>query len=223
MNQERRILGVFAKWPKPGSVKTRLAAETSADYAAMVARACWLDTMALAKSLSAAHWLAYAPADAGPAFAEEAVGWSLVPQSAGDLGERMRSFFADRFAEGADEVVLIGTDSPNLPAAYLEQAFTALERVDVVLGPAFDGGYYLIGLSRPAPDLFGPGIAWSTATVLGATVDRLGGRSLALLPPWYDIDTLADWRALHGHAAALRAAGEPIGLEQVLAVPPFGV
>ena len=99
------------------------------------------------------------------------------------------------------------TDSPTLPPAFVEQAFAELERADVVLGPATDGGYYLLGCRR-LPPIF-DGIAWSGSRVLAETVARLSDPAwrLAVLPPWYDVDTPDDWQMLRGHLAALLRAG----------------
>jgi glycosyltransferase A (GT-A) superfamily protein (DUF2064 family) len=91
----------------------------------------------------------FAPAEAGDFFAEIAAGrFGLTPQGDGDLGRRMSHFIADRLAAGASAVVLVGADSPSLPPALVEQAFRELDRADVVLGPATDGGYYLLGCRR---------------------------------------------------------------------------
>src|SRR5262249_552818 len=132
----------------------------------------------------------------------------LEAQCAGDLGLRMKRFFANRFAAGPSAVVLLGTDSPTLPLAFVEQAFTELQSADVVLGPATDGGYYLIGCRR-LPPLF-DGIAWSSSRVLAQTVACLHEPAwqLALLPPWYDVDTPDDWQMLCGHLAALVRSGK---------------
>jgi glycosyltransferase A (GT-A) superfamily protein (DUF2064 family) len=108
-------------------------------------------------------------------------------------------------------VVVIGADSPTLDPTFVVSAFLLLDHKDAVIGPAADGGFVLLGL-RPgfAPELF-EGIAWSTADVLGQVVERLAraGRTLALLPPWYDVDTPDDWRMLQGHVQGMRAAGKP--------------
>ena len=105
--------------------------------------------------------------------------------------------------------VLIGTDSPTLPIEFIQQAFDMLRDVDCVLGPATDGGYYLIGLRRPAPLLFEQ-MAWSGPNVLRQTVQRASalGLTLGLLPPWYDIDNLADLQMLAGHIRAMTHAGQ---------------
>jgi rSAM/selenodomain-associated transferase 1 len=204
-----RVLGLFAKWPEAGRVKTRLAQATSEHWAAAVALAFLRD---LAERLSAAaerRVLAFAPADAELRFVDLVRDrFKLVPQADGDLGRRLSCFLGEQLAAGADAVVILGGDSPTVPLAYVEQAFATLEQADVVLGPATDGGYYLIGCARRVPPIF-DGIAWGGPTVLAATVARLGevpGR-LALLPAWYDVDTLDDWRMLRGHLAAMRRAG----------------
>jgi glycosyltransferase A (GT-A) superfamily protein (DUF2064 family) len=104
--------------------------------------------------------------------------------------------------------VVVGTDSPTLPIEYIRRAFAELESADVVLGPATDGGYYLAGCGTELPPLFDH-IAWSSGRVLADTIAALAEPRwrLALLPPWYDVDTPADWDLLRGHVAALRRAG----------------
>lgn len=205
-----RVLGLFAKQPTPGQVKTRLAAATSAEWAAAVASAFLVDTIERLATVEARRILAFAPDDAEPYFRKLVSNrFTLIPQGDGDLGQRMAAFFTAQFCEGADQVVLLGTDSPTVPLAFVEQAFQELEQDDVVLGPATDGGYYLVGCARRLPPIF-EGIVWSSSHVLTDTVARLAGPSwrLALLPPWYDVDTLDDWRMLQGHLAALRKAGQ---------------
>jgi glycosyltransferase A (GT-A) superfamily protein (DUF2064 family) len=107
----------------------------------------------------------------------------------------------------------VGTDSPTLPPALVEQAYQQLEHADVVLGPATDGGYYLLGCAHRLPPIF-DGISWGHAGVLAETIARLSNPQwrLALLLPWYDVDTLSNWRMLQGHLAALRKSGFDPGL-----------
>jgi len=204
-----RVLGLFAKWPAPGQVKTRLAAATSDSRAAIVASAFLLDLIERLGTVTARRFLAFAPPEAGPLFAE-VVGdrFLLEPQADGDLGARLSAFLGAQFAAGARSVVVVGSDSPTVPLAYIERAFADLERADVVLGPATDGGYYLVGCAGRVPPIF-EDIAWGGPGVLAQTVARLADPEwrLALLPPWYDVDTLDDWRVLRGHLAALRRAG----------------
>jgi uncharacterized protein len=205
----RRVLGLFAKLPRPGAVKTRLGAGPTPDWGARVARAFLLDALARLSAVAVRRVLAFAPADAEEEFAALAQGrFALAPQSEGDLGRRMAGFFTAQLEAGAEAVVLVGADSPTLPIAYVEQAFEELRRADVVLGPASDGGYYLVGCGQCLPPIF-DGVAWSTNHVLADTIARLSDPSwlLALLAPWYDVDTPDDWALLRGHVAALRRAG----------------
>ena len=152
--------------------------------------------------------LVFTPEERRAEFAAVAGRFALIPQTDGDLGERMSAFVEDQTNAGARSVVLVGTDSPTLPVEYVERAFTELERADVVLGPATDGGYYLVGCGRRRPALF-DGVTWGGGRVLAETVAALADPQwrLAVLPPWYDVDTPADWTMLCGHMAALRRAG----------------
>jgi uncharacterized protein len=205
------VLGLFAKWPTPGAAKTRLAADPH--RAAAIARAFLLDSLARFAAVADRRFLVFAPPEAERHFrALAGTAYEIVPQADGDLGRRLRRFVEDR--HGAGRLVLVGADSPTLPVEYVRQAFDELDRADVVLGPAFDGGYYLIGfaLGRTGAALANAvfhDIPWSTNRVLETTVGRLSaaGRSLALLPPWYDVDTPDDWALLRGHVAAMRRAG----------------
>jgi rSAM/selenodomain-associated transferase 1 len=207
------VLALFAKLPVPGQVKTRLAAETSSQFASDVASAFLLDQLdrllPQADHLLCSTLLAFDPVDAGVAFAR-LIGdrCRLVPQSPGDLGQRLAAFLTDQFREGAERVVILGTDSPTLPPGFVDQAFRALEQAEVVLGPAMDGGYYLLGCARCLPPIF-DGIAWGGSRVLAETIARLTDPTwrVALLPPWYDVDTLDDWLMLRGHLLAQRRAG----------------
>jgi rSAM/selenodomain-associated transferase 1 len=201
-----RVLGVFAKQPVPGAVKTRLGRETTPEWACEVATAFLADTLDRVAALPIERILVYAPAQARAWFETAAQGrFALQPQADGDLGQRMQAFFDTQIGRGAHCTVILGTDSPTMPVEYIQEAFDRC--ADVVLGPASDGGYYLLGCGPlGAPPIF-DGIEWGTAGVLAETVGRLGGRHLHLLPPWYDVDTRADWQALCGHIAAMRAAG----------------
>jgi rSAM/selenodomain-associated transferase 1 len=204
-----RVLGLFAKRPQPGQVKTRLGAALSAEWAARIATAFLLDVVERLATLSVRRVLAFSPAEAQSYFADIVRDrFTLIPQAEGNLGQRMAAFFSAQLHAGVQAVVLVGTDSPTLPPFLIEQAFRELEQADIVLGPATDGGYYLIGCTRRLPPLF-ENVAWSTSRVLYDSILRLSDSSwrLALLPPWYDVDTLDDWRMLQGHVAALRRAG----------------
>jgi hypothetical protein len=216
----QRVLGLFAKEPRAGQVKTRLAAATSPEWAARVAEAFLRDTIDRLARVEARRILAFSPPSAEPYFAGVARGrFTLVPQVGGDLGRRMAAFFAEQLQGGAEAAVLLGTDSPTVPLAFVEQAFRELTRADVVLGPATDGGYYLLGCARRVPPIF-EGVAWGSSQVLHDTVNRLSdpGWCLALLPPWYDVDTLDDWRMLRGHLATLERAGTDEQWQHITAI-----
>ena len=223
---EGAVLGIFGKEPEPGKVKTRLAGEYGDGFAAEVHEAMLFDALDLWGSdrfvSGGRRVLVYAPGDAGPRFDPLVpAGLAMQPQAEGDLGERMRSFFAGEFEDGASKVVVIGSDSPTLDPSIVVSAFLCLDGKDVVVGPSTDGGYYLIGCRAPVPPIF-EGVDWSTPSVLWQTLDRLrgGGRSLAVLPPWYDVDSPDDWRMLAGHVRALRASGMDPGLPRVEALLP---
>src|SRR5437879_6042008 len=243
MNQpSHRILGVLAKQPLPGLVKTRLAAETSPRWAARVAAAFLTDSLDRLAGIDARRILVYAPREAEEVFSGLARGrFALMPQVEGGLGQRMAAFFSAAVvpklefgneARGGNEVrgsaikaVLVGVDSPTLPLSYIEEAFARLEQADLALGPATDGGYYLVGCAGRVPPIF-ENITWSRSTVLEETVTVLKDTEcrLELLPPWYDVDTLNDWQMLRGHLAAMKGAGLKPGLPctEALALQPHG-
>lgn len=190
-------LAVLARAPGAERVKSRLHAALGVEAATLLYRCFLLDGLEAAAALPGlASVLAVSPPRAVPAMAALApAGTRLIAQSGGDLGARMAHLVARLLGEGHGAALLIGSDLPTLPSAYLSEAARALAEgaADVVLGPAEDGGYYLIGLARPAPALF-ERIAWSTDRVLESTRARARGLGLReyLLPPWYDVDTPAD-------------------------------
>ncbi len=186
---------VMAKAPVAGYAKTRLIPALGAAGAAALAE-CLLER-AIGHALNAALGLVdlcCAPDAHHPALARHA-GWAgmqLSMQGDGDLGDRMNRAFARHLAQ-ADRALMIGTDAPALDGAMLRRAAAALDDADAVFVPAFDGGYALIGLRRAGPLLFS-GIAWSTATVMADTRERLRSAGLrhVELPPVADIDEPAD-------------------------------
>jgi rSAM/selenodomain-associated transferase 1 len=208
------VLGILGQKPEPGRVKTRLADEWGPALAVEIADAILFDTIETwdceaVLSPGGRRVLVYAPADAGPYFDERVPdSFALQPQVEGSLGERMQAFLAGELEEGAGRVVLIGSDSPTLDPAIVVSAFLCLEGRDVVLGPATDGGYYLVGARNSAPPIF-DGVDWSSPHVLSQSIDRFQdtGLSLAILPPWYNVHTPDDVRMLVGHVRALRRAG----------------
>jgi len=203
LTPHQTALVIFAKAPIPGEVKTRLCPPLTPDEAATLHGSFVLDTLERTKTaamkLPIDRYLACAPSSTHVFFKimEERQGVKLIDQVGDDLGARMDQAFNTLFEQGYRQVVLIGTDVPTLPLDHFKQALTALENHDLVLGPAFDGGYYLIGLKRPIPELFAD-IPWSTDHVLKLTQEKASaiGLNASLIQPWRDVDTLADLEAL---------------------------
>jgi rSAM/selenodomain-associated transferase 1 len=205
LTPHQTALVIFAKAPIPGQVKTRLCPPLTPDEAATLHGSFVLDTLERTKTAVAKlklpldRYLACAPSATHVFFKimEERQSVKLIDQVGADLGARMNQAFQRLFAQGYRQVVLIGTDVPTLPLSHFKQALLALENHDLVLGPALDGGYYLIGLKRMAPELF-VDMSWSTNQVLGLTQEKAAtiGLKVSLIQPWRDVDTLADLEAL---------------------------
>ena len=214
-----RALLLFARDPFRGPVKTRLAAALGRPSAANLYRGFLEDLTQRFRAGPPADLraLVVAPPGAGDELRRLLPsGYRWWVQEGEDLGERMSWALARAFEAGSRSVVLIGTDAPTLPRRCVSRAFACLERgADVVLGPALDGGYYLIGLRAPRPDLFRLP-CWSTAEVLRGTLKRArrAGLSVRLLAPWYDVDTARDLRLLRLHLAL--AAGSAPATSRVL-------
>lgn len=186
-------LGLFAKFWSPGRVKTRLAVSIGDERAAAVQHAC---LHYLARSLAASldrRQIVFWPIESGDAFTElGGAEWAIRPQSSGDLGERMGQFFEHEFATGATGVVVIGADCPEVDPETLRFVTGQLARFDVILGPARDGGYYLIGMRSMHWELFRD-IPWSTPDVLAMTLERIThlGLTRRLLDEKPDVDDFA--------------------------------
>lgn len=188
----KRALAIFAKTPLPGRVKTRLSPALSPQQAADLYRCMLLDTIERVAALDADKILFHDGAAAF--FSEMTPGVSLVAQTGGGLGTRLEHALDTLRTTGYGPCVVIGTDAPDLPVAYIEEAFRTLEQgSDAVFGPAGDGGYYLIGLREGYGSLF-QDIPWSTEKVLEQSLAqaKASGFSVTLLPPWYDLDCYED-------------------------------
>lgn len=202
MASESPLLAVLAKFWTPGRVKTRLAAAIGDDAAAELHRQFVATTLNRMADVGRCRWLAAAPPDAVQQFqrlsAATPGNWSVVPQQGGDLGERMKRLIETAFAAGIKRVVLIGSDSPDLPTERVEQAFQRLTEYPVVIGPSADGGYYLIGASQGVPPIFDD-MPWSSSSLAQCTLRRLAQAQIAcsLLEPWRDVDDHADLVALY--------------------------
>ena len=186
---EAARIAVFAKAPVPGAVKTRLASLLGADGAASLHAGLVRQALASAvRSGVGPVELWCAPDERHEFFAACAVqfGARLRCQQGADLGERMRHAFETVLGEGA-ALVLIGSDCPAITAGALDSAATALRRHDAVIAPAEDGGYVLVGLSRPCAPLF-DGVDWGTGAVMAQTRERLA----LSRQPWLELPTLWD-------------------------------
>lgn len=194
----RRTLLIFIRNPILGQVKTRLARTVGDAEALRIYNALLEKTRMATIDAAVERWLMYSdfvdPHDDWPA-----TDFRKMLQQPGDLGERMEQAFRAAFAAGAQQVVIIGSDCPDLTAVTIEAAFTALDTAEFVLGPVPDGGYYLLGMRTLEPTLFRD-IAWSTDTVRSATLERIAaaGKNCALLPMLTDVDTEEDWLTVSG-------------------------
>lgn len=202
----KRCLIMMAKFPEAGQVKTRLAAEIGENHACELYRNFVLD---LRQALSSPEWSFRLALYPGEKKAEMAglIGEDVIqiPQRGNDLGERMENVFADAFAEGFREVMMVGSDVPDLPTEFIDEAFAALADHDAVLGPSCDGGYYLIGFSREGfRDGIFDDLPWGTKEIFTLQMKRFREQGLRvyILPPWQDIDTLADLKNMASLAAA---------------------
>lgn len=204
----------MTKVPRAGQVKTRLIGPAiNAEAAARLAEAFLADTLAAAARAATPPVRAYSPtlaadvllawdgdeSDLPAALPESSRPARVFAQTGNSLGERLVNVTEHAFGMGYAALCVIGSDTPHLPDGFIREALgrLAADTADVVLGPAEDGGYYLIALNRPAPSLF-EGIPWSTDGVLEATRDRIreAGLRAARLPTWYDIDTENDLKRL---------------------------
>ena len=222
----QRALIVMAKAPAAGRTKTRLCPPLTPEQAADLYAAILQDVLAKVASLpGVAPFVAVAPAGAIPYFRQLAPNFTLLPQAGATLSERLAGALERVSRAGFAQVVAVSSDSPTLPAAYLEAAFTALAEPqhDAVLGPCEDGGYYLIGWHAPRPALIRE-VRMSTPHVLRDTlaIARRDDIRVAQLPVWYDIDELADLARLQAElrsdpAAAPATAVALSSLEATLA------
>ncbi len=192
----QQLLTIFARYPDPGHVKTRLARAIGPVAAAALYAAFLAD---LGRRLTVGPWRtlwAIAPPDPGFAHRFGIVPQACSLQSGADLGERMHAAFAGAATRGFARCALVGSDMPQLSPRAVREAFVRLSTADLVLGPADDGGYYLIA-ARGVHDVF-TGVAWSSPHVLEQTLGRareLGLRT-SLLDPGFDVDTLGDLERL---------------------------
>lgn len=210
------VLGLFAKAPLPGHAKTRLGQEVGMVQAASIYETVLRSQLRkLRGPLPEWRRILFVADEADRAwFEERTTEWELQIQVSGDLGARLSAAFEAGFSSGAERVIVIGSDVPDLTTGHLIEAERSLADHDLVLGPSLDGGYYLIGQRPPGHDLFS-GIPWSTSSVLALTIERANTLALRtrLLAALRDIDTLEDWRR-HQSRAPLKTERPRLGLAQ---------
>ncbi len=199
MNDSAGVL-FFVKAPLPGYVKSRLAAKLGEKSAQDLYRAFGIDMIAMLDRIGCSIIVCFDPPDA----ADSVIRWlgeqrSYLPQEGEDLGVRMEHAFRSLFESGSERAILVGSDIPDLPQEIVTEALRELESHDAVIGPAADGGYYLIGFRRERfrPEVF-KDVPWSTGTVFQETLHRFSqaGSRVHVLPQWQDADTIDDLRAL---------------------------
>jgi uncharacterized protein len=213
----RHAIVLFGRYPELGRTKTRLAQslgdmQTLLFYQALLADAAWkvggLPSCDAIAALAATAPFTAPPSD--PLGRRPFAGTHLTGQNGADFGARLTNAFCDTFDKGYQRVVLIGTDTPELEVADLARAFELLEEFPVVMGPALDGGYYLVAANRPRPQLFS-GITWSTATVLEETVAAASALSLEVgyVRRLGDVDYLGDLLRLRRRREEALLTGAP--------------
>jgi uncharacterized protein len=193
----KQHLVIFTRYPEAGKTKTRLISALGSEGAATLQRQMTEHTISQVRYLSKGFNLSFEVRFAGGSL-QLVLDWLgsdifCQPQGEGDLGVRLVRSLVYAFDSGAEKVVIIGTDCPDLSDEILVKAFEQLDCKNLVLGPAEDGGYYLIGLERPVPDLF-TDIAWGTSQVLQQTI-KIAQRlnlSVGYLPVLHDIDRPED-------------------------------
>jgi len=196
---------VFCREPLAGHTKTRLIPHLGAANAAKLAGAFIFDALTKCRALAPGKIVIAGSAPDGAQNsrylrrAARRFGAELIDQGAGSLGARMARSLEPYRAGGA---ILFGTDTPSLPLRLLGRSLALLRRVPVVIAPSLDGGYYLVGVRGPMPEIF-RAIAWGRSNVLSETVARLrrGGTRYALGPAWYDVDRFSDVALLAAHLA----------------------
>jgi rSAM/selenodomain-associated transferase 1 len=193
---DKLIILLFIKAPLKGRIKSRLAAAIGNDAALELYQRFVLDAIDTVGALAIPLRICFYPPDAGTTIRT----WlgneqACVPQQGNDLGERMEQAFEQVFQEGYERAVLIGSDIPELSTSIIDEAFTSLNGHDAVVGPAADGGYYLIGFTAKTflPTVFHD-IVWSTSTVCDETLGKFkqSGQRVHLLPKLHDVDTKDD-------------------------------
>jgi uncharacterized protein len=199
---------LFARDPILGKVKTRLSPFLEEDVILKLYSCFLQDSLDNIRQVeNVDRFVGVAPSNESGFFTGRlGSDFHIFVQEGENLGDKMRKAIQDRFAEGYERVVIIGSDSPSLPSSYIYRAVGSDK--DMVLGPSTDGGYYLIGMRGKVVEIF-KDVTWGTETVLQETCEHLeqNGASLELLPVWYDVDTPEDLKFFKIHLDLIEQAG----------------
>lgn len=193
---QHRLIIIFYRNPIPGHVKTRLAAGIGAEKALEVHLKLGMQTMQVVSDVSCDKVVFYDREVVAGDYWDDRVFMKEIQKGA-DLGEKMADAFDRMFHDGYRNILIIGTDCPEITSELIESAFENLGNHDVVIGPAVDGGYYLLGLKAPVPELF-TGVDWGSAAVFDQTIQKLtlSGQSFFCLRKLHDIDRPEDLQFL---------------------------
>jgi rSAM/selenodomain-associated transferase 1 len=193
----KAAIAILSKAPKPGVAKTRLCPPLSPESAAELSKCFLEDTILLASTVPGADtFIAYTPSDCTEDMQQFAGVNRLICQPEGDLGHRQACCIQNLFNRGYSAVLLVRVDCPTLPPDNITRAVRILvseHRSTIVLGPSVDGGYYLLGVTRPEPELF-RNIVWSTPLIARQLIQRANMLHIpvTVLPQWHDVDTIND-------------------------------
>jgi rSAM/selenodomain-associated transferase 1 len=186
---------IMAKKPEPNMVKTRMIPDLNPQMVSKIYHGFLLDRIEQVSGISGVdNYIAYTPNSAENFFKDISFdNFTLLPQEGKDLGERLSNISYGLFEKGYRKVIIMDSDSPNLPSGFITSSLNSLNEADIVLGPCEDGGYYLVGLRLHVPEIF-MDIPWSTSKVTEITKERAiaKGKSIFLLEKWYDVDTKED-------------------------------
>ncbi|MEW6001548.1 MAG: TIGR04282 family arsenosugar biosynthesis glycosyltransferase [Nitrospirota bacterium] len=203
-----RCIILFVKYPEKGKVKTRFSARLGDETTQNLYRCFVSDLIEILEKKRYTFKIAFYPPDSE----EKIISWlgpehSYTTQVGKDLGERMENAFKDAFMEGFNEVLVIGSDIPDITPSLIDKAFETLKSSDAVIGPCFDGGYYLIGFTMKTflPDIF-KNIQWSTEGVFKDTMEVFSkkGYKVYVLPKLRDLDRIEDLRAFYKESKKTR-------------------
>lgn len=194
MENAKNILAIFVKYPQAGFVKTRLAKDIGPKAATFLYKNFVNITIKRSASKKYKTIIFYTPAKQSKRMVDWLGGdFEYVVQCGNDLGKRMQNAFKFIFSRGAKKAVIVGTDSPFIEESEILKSFKRLDKIDCVIGPSYDGGYYLLGMNKPCKKIF-DNIEWSTETVLKQTIDILKEKdiSYSFIDTGFDIDNLDD-------------------------------